>query len=487
MSTDRITRLRALLVATLTASGAVLGLTGTAAAQDPPPQTGFEQSNGASWTTHQQELDFLAAVDQASDRVEIEVIGQTLQNRPLHLVKVGHPTPRDVQGAQGEPTVLFVCSQHGNEPAGREACLKALRDLAFTTDATLIDELSRMTFLFVPTANPDGRNANSRGNSQGVDVNRDHLGLATREARAMAAVVRDWKPDLSIDLHEYGPGTPAVYDDDVLYLWPRNLNVERSIHDLAKDYVLGHVEPCVEAAGFTADEYGQDAAGDVNVRQTAGDHDEGIMRNAMGLRHSLGILFETAVSMSTNPGQLPSEAGSAAGTNRRRVTSHRTIIDCTLTYLRAKGTQVMQATATAPLRLEGEGQAQNVPLYLGGADNQAPTAAQTIYPPPCYYRLTPAQATTAATAMELHGIQAVMRDGEIHVPVGQAAEPVIPLLLDGRGSRDIVQGTAVGGTPLDKACRLPKPWDDPAPAAGSALAVGGLALVLAIRRRRMRG
>jgi hypothetical protein len=476
---------RATLVAVLTAGGALAGVgLGPAAAQEGPPQTGFEESNGANWTTHQQELDFLAAVDAGSDRVEIEEIGRTLQNRPLHLVKVGHPTPRDVEGAQDEPTVLFVCSQHGNEPAGREACLKALRDLAFTTDPTLIDQLSNMTFLFVPSANPDGRNANSRGNSQGVDINRDHMGLATREARAMAAVVRDWKPDMSIDLHEYGPSQPVVYDDDVLYLWPRNLNVERQVHDLAKDYILSHVEPCVEAAGYTADEYGQQAVADTNVAQTAGDHDDGIMRNAMGLRHSLGILFETAVSMSDNPTQLPNEVGSTPAQQRRRVDSHRTIVECTFTYLRTKGEQVRQATATAPLRMEGEGQAQNVPAYFGGADNMTPTASQTVYPPPCYYRLTPAQAATAATAMALHGIETVERDGEIHVPVGQAAEPVIPLLLDARGSREIVQATAVGGLPLDKACRLPKPWDDPAPMAGSALVAGALALGLALRRRK---
>ena len=454
---------------------------GSSMAQPAPPQTGFEQSNGASWTTHEQELDFLAAVDSASDRVSMSVIGTTLQNRPLHLVQIGYPEPHGLEAALQEPTTMFVCSQHGSEPAGREACLKTIRDLAFTTDPELVELLSEQTFLFVPTANPDGRAANTRGNSQGVDINRDHLGLATREARAIAAVVRDWKPDLSVDLHEYGPGTPVLYDDELLYLWPRNLNVEKGIHDLARSYAEGFVAPCAEAAGYTADEYGLDKAGDVQVQQTAGDHDDGIMRNTMGMRNSLGILFETAVT--PNPTNNLGEEADAAANQRRRVQTHRTIVDCTFDWLAANGEQMMNVTATAPLRKVGEGVAQNVPVYWAGADNIPATAAQQLYPPPCAYDLTPAQAAQAATAMELHGILGFeQEDGTIRVPLGQAAEPVIPLLLDNRGARNIVSATPFFAPPLDDRCGLPKP-DAAEGAAAAFIVLGGLSLIPAVRRR----
>src|SRR5688500_345763 len=115
---------------------AIAGAMAPAAAAD-PPRTGFEQRAGGDWTTHEEELAFLEAVDAQSERVTMTEIGRTQDDRPLHLVAIGDPGPRAAAEARQEPTSLFICSQHGNEPAGREACLRWLRDLAFSTDAAI--------------------------------------------------------------------------------------------------------------------------------------------------------------------------------------------------------------------------------------------------------------------------------------------------------------------------------------------------------------
>lgn len=460
-----------------------------AGAQEPPPQTGFETSNGASWTTHEDELAFLEAVDEASERVSIDVIGTTALGRPLHLVQIGAPAPHGLETSLKLPTTFLACSQHGNEPAGREACLKTIRDLAFTTDPALIDLMSNQTFLFVPSANPDGSDRNSRGNSRGTDINRDHVSLATEEARAIAAVIRDWKPDFVLDLHEYGPGRPVIYDDDILYLWPRNLNVESRIHGIGKSFALDHLVPCVTAAGYTSDEYGLDAVGDTDIQQTAGDEDEGIMRNAMGLRNAVGILVETAVSMSTNPEQLPSEIGSAAATARRRVASHQTVLDCTFSFMAANGDEVAEATAYAALAKTAEGNALNQPVFYGGADNQEPDPELVVYPPPCRYVLGPLDAAVITDELALHGVETIPTDdGGAIVPVGQEAEPLIPLMLDDRGRREIADGTPEAGLPLDAGCGLAQPEDQseeetPSPVSSAAVLIGTAGLAALARRR----
>jgi hypothetical protein len=437
---------------------AVLGANAPTRPQTAPP-TPFERNGGRQWTTFAEESAFLTAVAADSARVALSVIGMTAQGRPLHLVQVGHAGPHARAAARTHPTLLIVCTQHGNEPAGREACLSWLRDLAFTTDPVLVALLATQTVLFVPTANPDGRQANGRENSEGVDINRDHLGLGSNEARAIAAVVRDWQPDVTLDLHEYGPSEPVLYDDDILYLWPRNLNVDAALHDVAVSLALDHIAPEAEAAGYTADEYGIQAIGDIDVNQTAGDGDEGILRNTMGLRHSIGILVETA----TTPRLVsPEELLDRAAVARRRVASHKQVVGTVLRFMGARGAEAAGITDASRRRKTEEGAAGTAPVYFGGADNDPPAASDVVQPPPCGYRLAVADATALAPVLDLHGIERVATGDAVELPLGQPAEPVIPLLVDGRGARRVVSGEAMASGCASLAA---PPAPVPAPAA----------------------
>ena len=401
------------------------------AGRSDPPRTEFEENEGAEWTSHDGELSFLAEVDKASDRVEIETIGTTKEDRPLQLVRIGYPTPAPRAVALRQPTTLFVCTQHGNEPAGREACLIRLRDLAFTDDANLLAQLKEQTILFVPTANPDGREANARGNSDGTDINRDHLNLATPEGRAMAAVVRDWQPEAVVDLHEYGPAIPALYDDEVLVLWPRNLNVDEDVHAQAKELALDFITADEEEAGYSTDEYGMYEIGGQDIHQSAGDHDEGIARNAMGLRHSLGILVETRVDGDVRNG--PQELNQSE-VRLRRVAAHKVAIDATLRFMRERGTKVVNITDQARERAIEEGRARSEPVYFGGADNDEPSEDEVQDPPPCGYDLSKEQRAQVKLTMALLGIHT----RGTYVPMSQESEPVIALLLDERAERHSV-------------------------------------------------
>lgn len=432
--------------ALLTPAAHLLGQADVAIAGVPAsaPRTGFEKRNGASWTTHEEEIAFLQAVNRRSDRVRMERIGTTYEDLPMHVVSIGDPEPLRPGAASLAPIALFICSQHGNEPAGRETGLKLIRDLAFTDNPTLRRQLSNQTILVIPSANPDGSRGNTRANAKGTDINRDHLNLETREARAIARVVNTWNPDVILDLHEYGPSVPALYDDDILYLWPRNLNADAQVRDLSRTLAEQYIKKGAENAGYTADEYGLATVGnetvrvgDDNVNQTAGDEDEGICRNLMGLRHSLGILVESAVT--PNPRQSPDELSDDAAVNRRRVASQVQVTRDTLRFMREQGDLAKYASDRAPLRAARSSK----PVYFFGADNDRPTAEEVQDPAPIRYDLTNDDAKKLQTVFALHGIRSRATSTGVAVPMAQHARPVIPLLLDARARRNMVEGTPV--------------------------------------------
>ena len=130
-----------------------------------------------------------------------EVAGTSVQGRPLRLLTVGH----------GPRKVLFIGGIHGDEPEG--GITTAELPKAFES-AGLAGEAALTVF---EDANPDGRAAGTRGNANGVDVNRNFpasnfdstdpssggKALSEPEARVVVETIDRITPNLVIVAHSW--------------------------------------------------------------------------------------------------------------------------------------------------------------------------------------------------------------------------------------------------------------------------------------------
>lgn len=246
----------------------------------------------ADLPTHDEMLAFVRAVaERHPARVRVDTIGASQDGRPMVLVTLSGP-----QGPSAAlPTVLVLAQQHGNEPAGGEAALALVQTLA-AREAALLD---RVNVLVVPRANPDGAEKFVRATTGGTDVNRDHLWLATPEARAIAAVTVRTRPDVVLDLHEFTAGDRWVKKYGVVQYYDALLqpatvgNLQPAIDLEARHRFLAPVRRALEAEGLRSFTYHTTSPNPADKVVSAGGVQPDTGRNVNGLRQAVSLLIET--------------------------------------------------------------------------------------------------------------------------------------------------------------------------------------------------
>lgn len=230
----------------------------------PTPQSVIGHQVGEWHITHDRLVNYMMALDKASDRISLEVIGQTHEMRPILLLTITSPkNHQNLEAIRAEHTLLsdpqksgsinvknipavfyMGHSIHGNEASGANAALLTAYYLAAAQGPEIENYLSNTIILFDPSFNPDGLQRFSswvnarksklvnadpndvehneawpggRFNHYWFDLNRDWLVAQHPESQARVKRFHAWKPNVLTDHHEmstnatffFQPGVPS--------------------------------------------------------------------------------------------------------------------------------------------------------------------------------------------------------------------------------------------------------------------------------------
>lgn len=182
---------------------------------DDPWVTPAERSGLTETPSYEETVAWLERLAEASPLIKLERFGKTSEGRELIVVVAAEREPFDRVELRlnGKPTLLAQAGIHAGEIDGKDAGLMLLRDLAFGGKADL---LKKANLLFVPIFNADGHervSTHSRPNQRGperqgwrttarnLNLNRDYTKLEAPETIAMLRLIRNWQPQLYLDLH----------------------------------------------------------------------------------------------------------------------------------------------------------------------------------------------------------------------------------------------------------------------------------------------
>ncbi|MGN8225591.1 M14 family metallopeptidase [Gracilimonas sp. BCB1] len=231
----------------------------------PTPKEILGAELGEWHVRHDQLVEYMYAVAEASNRVTITEYARTYGNRPLLMLTITSPqnqrninrikqehlkltdasVSEDLNLSEMPVVVTMSYSVHGNEPSGSNASLAVVYHLAAAQGSEINEMLNNTVVLIDPSINPDGLSrfahwANihksknvlvsdpqsrefdenwpgGRTNHYWFDLNRDWLLMQHPESKGRVAKFHEWVPQILTDHHEMGtnatfffqPGIPS--------------------------------------------------------------------------------------------------------------------------------------------------------------------------------------------------------------------------------------------------------------------------------------
>lgn len=321
----------------------------------PTPRSilGFNPGDDRAIADWKQITDYFGRLDHASERVSVQIIGQSTLGRTMIAAFISAPEnirslekykdiqrrladPRlnpadgrvDFSGQlvrEGKTVVVISCSIHSTEIVASQMSMQLAYNLASRNDDDTLSILHNTILILIPSPNPDGVDivANwyrktlgtpSEGREPpelyhhyaGHDDNRDWFMLNLKETKAVTRLLwKEWFPEIVYDVHQQGSNgsrffVPPFYDPPNPHISPLLLRQVGLIgHKMAAD---------VTAAGFRG----------VLTNALYDTWWHGGFRTAPYYHNSIGILTEAASARLMTPSSVTRDQLARGGTRGMR-------------------------------------------------------------------------------------------------------------------------------------------------------------------------
>jgi Zinc carboxypeptidase len=305
----------------------------SSAIPSPKSVLGFTPGDDRTIADWSQITSYFEKLDQASDRVLVQNLGQSTLKRPVIVAfisarenilalpkykdlqqqladprKISGHMPREQLFADGKVVVTISCSIHSTEIVASQMSMQLAYELATAQDADTREILENTIILLIPSPNPDGIDivANWYRKTLGTpyegreppelyhhyaghDDNRDWFMLNLKETQLVTRLLwHEWFPQIVYDVHQQGSNgsrffIPPFYD-------PPNPNISPLL--LRQVGLIGHkVAADLQAAGFKG----------VLTNALYDTWWHGGFRTAPYFHNSIGILSEAASARLMTP------------------------------------------------------------------------------------------------------------------------------------------------------------------------------------------
>jgi hypothetical protein len=283
------------------------------AASAPAPLTRPERTGYRETSRYEDVMDFLRAVTHGQRRMHLATMGYTSETRAIPLVVVGDVADASPEAVlrSGKLRIYIQADIHAGEVEGKEAVQVLLRDIAAGAHPRWLDSV---VLLIAPIYNADGNERVSltnrplqlgpvggtgqRANAMGLDLNRDHVKLESPEARSQVLLLRQYDPQVAMDLHTTDG---SVHGYMLTYTEPQHPATDTAIVNLLRRDWLPEVTRRIKArdgwdifyyGNFPEGPGGPGRGGNAERGWYSFDARPRLSQNYWGMRNRIGILSE---------------------------------------------------------------------------------------------------------------------------------------------------------------------------------------------------